>query len=297
MATTELDKVLGLIKEQWGDKKPSLEEMRTGLDMLGVAFPAHDDLVYEDIDAGGVPALAISGGGDDEEHGTVLFLHGGGYCLGSPKSHCDLASRICKAASARVLSVDYRLAPENPFPASVEDATTAYEWLLSEGLPPEAIVVAGDSAGGGLTVAMLVALKERGTALPAAAVCISPWVDLEGLGESMTTKADVDPMIQRDGLVGMGKLYLGGADARTPLAAPLYADLSGLPPLLIHVGSCETLLDDALRLTEKARAAGVDVELDVWEDMFHVWHIYAPMLTEGQEAIDRIGEFVRARIT
>jgi monoterpene epsilon-lactone hydrolase len=179
----------------------------------------------------------------------------------------------------------------------VDDARAAYRWLLGTGVDPASVVIAGDSAGGGLAVATLVAIRDAGDPLPAAGVCLSPWVDLEGIGESMTTKAEADPMVQRDELLGMAKAYLGGADPRTPLAAPLYADLSGLPPLLIQVGTAETLLDDATRLASRARAAGVDVTLEPWEDMIHVWQFMASMLPEGQEAIDRIGQFIRERVS
>jgi acetyl esterase/lipase len=168
----------------------------------------------------------------------------------------------------------------------------AYRWLLGTGVEPARVVIAGDSAGGGLTVATLLALRDSGDPLPAAGVCISPWVDMEGLGESMTTRAEADPTVQRDGIVEMGQAYLGGADARSPLAAPIYADLSGLPPLLIQVGTAETLLDDSTRLVEQARSYGVDVTFEPWDDMFHVWHSYASMLPEAQQAIDRIGEFI-----
>jgi acetyl esterase/lipase len=175
----------------------------------------------------------------------------------------------------------------------VEDSTAAYRWLLSTGVDPARLVIAGDSAGGGLTVATLVALRDAGEPLPAAAVCLSPWVDLEALGESMTTRAEADPMVQREGLLQTAKAYLGDADPRTPLATPLYADLRELPPLLIQVGTAETLLDDSTRLAERAKSAGVDVALEVWDDMFHVWQFFAGMLPEGQQAIDRIGEFIR----
>jgi acetyl esterase/lipase len=192
-----------------------------------------------------------------------------------------------------VLLIDYRLAPEHPHPAAVEDSTRAYRWLLETGSNPKRMAIAGDSAGGGLTVATLVALRDAGVPLPAAAVCLSPWVDLEGIGESMTTKAAVDPMVQREPLLRMASMYLAGQDPRTPLAAPLYADLRGLPPLLIQVGTAETLLDDSVRLAERARAAGVQVTLEPWEDMIHVWQAFAAMLPEGQQAIERIGEFLR----
>jgi acetyl esterase/lipase len=192
------------------------------------------------------------------------------------------------------LGVDYRLAPEHPFPAAVEDATAAYRWLVSRGTDPAHIAIAGDSAGGGLTLATLIALRDAGDPLPAAAACLSPWVDLEGVGASMTSKAAVDPFVRKEMIEFMAQQYLGGRDLRTPLAAPLYADLQGLPPLLIQVGTAEVLLDDATRIAERARAAGVEVSLEVWDDMIHVWQLFAPMLPEGQQAIERIGAFIRA---
>ena len=186
----------------------------------------------------------------------TLYLHGGGYVIGSPKTHRELARRLSTETGGSILVVDYRLAPENPFPAAVEDAVSAYCWLLETGREPEALSIAGDSAGGGLAVATLVSLKDQGIPLPSCGVCISPWVDLEVIGESMSTRAHLDPMIQRDGLVTMGQTYLNGADPRSPLAAPMYADLSGLPPLLIQVGTRETLYDDAIRLACQAVQAG-----------------------------------------
>ena len=189
--------------------------------------------------------------------------------------------------------IDYRLAPENPFPAPVEDAVSAYSWLLDEGYAPGRLAVAGDSAGGGLTAATLVSARDQGLPLPACGVCLSPWVDMEGVGRSMTTRAARDPMVQKEGLVGMAGLYLADADPRSPLAAPMYADLGGLPPLLIQVGASETLFDDAVRLDEKARTAGVETAFEEWDDMIHVWHIFAPMLDEGQWAIERMAEFMR----
>ncbi len=226
---------------------------------------------------------------------VILYLHGGGYVMGSINTHRELGQRLSRAAAARVLLIDYRLAPEHPHPAAVEDATRAYRWLLSRGVSPSRLVVAGDSAGGGLTVATLLAARDSGLPLPAAGVCLSPWVDLEGVGESMTTKAAADPLVQRDGLRRMGALYLNGQDPRTPLASPLYADLSGLPPLLIQVGTAEALLDDSTRLAERAREAGVEVDLEPWDDMIHVWQAFAAVLPEGQQAIERIGQFIRER--
>src|SRR5262249_45498926 len=204
-----------------------------------------------------------------------------------------LAARLSRASKAKVLVIDYRLAPEHPHPAAVDDAVAAYRWMLAQGLKPARIAVSGDSAGGGLTVATLVAIRDAKLPMPAAGAPISPWVDMEGIGESMTTKASVDPMVQKTGLMNMAAAYLGGKNPRTPLAAPLYADLSGLPPLLIQVGTAETLLDDASRLAERAKKAGVKVTYEPWENMVHVWHLFAPMLDEGQQAIEKIGVFVQ----
>jgi acetyl esterase/lipase len=270
----------------------TVADRRQGFDALAAKLPVAPDVTCEQVDSAGVPAEWVVAPGAESRR-VLLYLHGGGYVVGSINTHRDLAGRLSRAAAARVLLIDYRLAPEYPHPAAVEDATTAYRWLLRHGATPARTVIAGDSAGGGLTVATLVALREAGDALPAAGVCISPWVDLEGIGESITTKASVDPIVQRQGLVWFAHLYLGGANPQTPLAAPLYADLHGLPPLFIHVGTAEILLDDATRLAERAKAAGVDVTLEVCEEMIHVWHLFAAMLPEGQQAIERIGAYIR----
>jgi monoterpene epsilon-lactone hydrolase len=226
---------------------------------------------------------------------VVLYLHGGGYVIGSPRSHRHLAAAIASAAGASALLLDYRLAPEHPFPAAVEDATAAYRWLLDQAIAPEHIVIAGDSAGGGLTVATLLALREARVPLPAGGVCISPWVDLTCSGASYATKAAADPIVRRAGVEEMARAYLGATPPRTPLASPLFADLRGLPPLLIHVGSDEVLLDDAVQLAERAKAAGVDTTLEIYDRMIHVWHWFLPMLDEAQTAVEAIGRFVRSR--
>jgi epsilon-lactone hydrolase len=224
---------------------------------------------------------------------VVLYLHGGGYVIGSPRSHRHLAAAIAAAAEASALLLDYRLAPEHPYPAAVEDATAAYRWLLDQAVAPEHIVIAGDSAGGGLTVATLLALREARVPLPAGGVCISPWVDLTCGGASYETKAAADPIVRRAGVEEMARAYLGATPPRTPLASPLFADLRGLPPLLIHVGTDEVLLDDAVQLAERAKRAGVEVTLEIYDRMIHVWHWFLPMLDEAQTAVDTIGRFVR----
>ncbi len=292
MASQQLQAILQAIRSRPDMNGASVEQRRAAMEAVTLLFPVPADVKGEPVNAGGVPGEWIAAPGADPER-VIYYLHGGAYIIGSINTHREMISRLSRAAGARALAIDYRLAPENPFPAAVEDATTAYRWLLSTGVDPARTVIAGDSAGGALTVATLVALRDAGEPLPAAAVCLSPWVDMEGLGESMTTNAELDPTIQREDLLEGAKAYLGGAHPRTPLAAPLYADLTGLPPLLIHVGSSETLLDDAIRLAERAKAAGVDASLEVWDEMIHVFQFMAAMLPEGQQAIDRIGEFIR----
>jgi len=292
MASPQLEAIVRVLRSGPPLAGLSVQEQRAIFDSQTSRFQPGEDVRCQAVDAGGVPAEWITAPEAADER-VIYYLHGGGYVMGSINTHREMISRLSRAAGARVLAIDYRLAPENPFPAAVEDCTAAYRWLLSTGADPARLVIAGDSAGGGLTVATLVALRDAGEPLPAAAVCLSPWVDLELLGESMTTKAEVDPLVQRDVGVQWAKAYLGDAHPRTPLAIPLYADLTGLPPLLIQVGTEESLLDDAKRLAERAKSAGVDVALEVWDDMIHVWQFFASMLPEGQQAIDRIGEFIR----
>ncbi len=222
------------------------------------------------VDLDGVPGEWV---GDSATGQAVLYLHGGGYNAGSCRTHHELAVRLLRAAGVPVLLVDYRLAPEHPCPAAVADAAAAYRWLLRHGVPPRRVVVGGDSAGGGLAVATLVQLRDDGVELPAAAVLLSPWVDLALSAPTLRSHADLDRVVSEDGLRRAAGYYLDGRDPTDPLASPLYADLSRLPPLLIHVGSDEALLDDATRLAEKARAAGVEVRLDVWQGMGHVFQL------------------------
>jgi monoterpene epsilon-lactone hydrolase len=194
------------------------------------------------------------------------------------------------------LGVDYRLAPEYVFPAAVEDSIAAYEWALGHGFEPADIVLAGDSAGAGLVLAVMLAAKDSGVPLPAAGVCFSPWVDLECTGESMSANDHLDDFIKYGGLLARANSYLGDADPRHPWASALFGDLSGLPPILIHVGSAETLLDDSLRLEALAKDAGVSVTIKVWDDMVHVWQAFAAILPEAQQSIDEAGEFIRNHI-
>jgi len=227
---------------------------------------------------------------------ALLYLHGGGYIIGDTTTHQCLIAELAKTCEAKCLALNYRLAPEHPFPAAVEDALAAYQWLLNERVSPESILIVGDSAGGGLTLALLIAARDAGLPLPGAAVAISPWTDLAATGASLDTNAERDPMLDKRGVIAFSRWYLKGADPKSPLASPLYADLRGLPPLLIQVGGAEILLDDATRIAKRAEEAGVAVSLEIWEEMLHVWHLFSPILKEGREAITAIGRFAHAQL-
>lgn len=226
---------------------------------------------------------------------TLLYLHGGGYIVCSPDTHRPMVARLARASGARALLIDYRLAPEHPFPAAVEDAREAYRWLLAQGTRPSQIVVAGDSAGGGLTLALLLALKARGEPMPAAAVTLSPWTDLAFTSWAHLTHEKRDPMLSVHGAMLAARHYLQDTVPTEPLASPLYGDYAGLPPLLIHAGTHEILVDDSRRVAEKAAQAGVHVELEVWDRMPHVFQAF-PFLPEARRAVTEIGDFVRRHL-
>ena len=269
----------------------SVEEQRAVMEASADMFPVEPDIVSREVDAGGVPADWVTVDGSDADR-VVLYLHGGGYVMGSRNTHRGLAGRIARAAKASVLLPEYRLAPEHPFPAAVDDATACWRWLVSQGFAPQRMAIAGDSAGGGLTLATLLALKANVAPMPACAVALSPWTDLEGSGPTAEPGAVDDPMLTPDGLRVTGQQYAAGA-LRHPLAAPLHGALAGLPPLLLQVGTREVLLSDSTRFAEKARAAGVDVTLEIEEGLIHVWQMF-PDVPEAQSAVQRIGAFVRA---
>ena len=268
-----------------------IEERRARMERMARLSPPPEGSRIERVDADGIRSEWVSRSGVRQDC-ALVYLHGGGYYAGSLTTHQGLAARISLAADARVLLVDYRLAPEHPFPAAVEDATGACRWLLRQGFAPERIAVAGDSAGGGLAVAAMLDLKAAGEPLPAAAACLSPWFDLAGTGESIRTRASLDPSIRSSDLAFVARCYLGPVDPETPTASPLYGDLAGLPPTLIQVGTDEILLDDSRRFAQKAGQAGVPVQLEIWDDMFHVWHAYARFIPEARSAIEKIGKFL-----
>ena len=265
-------------------------------EVLAATSVVPDDVEWEPLTASQVPCEWIHGRVTRDGQ-AMMYLHGGCYVLGSAATYRELIGGLSMATGIRVLAPDYRLAPEHPFPAAVDDALAVYRWLLGTGIEPGHVVIAGDSAGGGLALVTLVALRDAGDPLPAGAVLLSPWTDLTCSGDSYASRAESDPLFTREALVSLAAQYLTGADPTSGLASPIYADLKGLPPLLIHVGSDEVLLDDATRLAERARAAGLDVELRVWDGMWHVFQRFARLgVIEAQESIDRIGAFVNERI-
>jgi monoterpene epsilon-lactone hydrolase len=271
---------------------PDIGALRHRMDALARIFPgAPKNTKATELDAGGVTALRVARP-ESRAGYHVIYLHGGAYVFGSASHYRNYLWRIARATRAQVLFVNYRLAPEHPFPAALDDAVTAYRWLLADGADPSRIVIMGDSAGGALAVAALFRLRDAGIALPAATVMLSPWTDLAVTGESSRVNADADPLLDPAQARYVAQLYLAGADPRSPYASPLYGDPTGLPRSLIQVGSDEIMLDDSVRMAQKMRAAGVDVELEVWPLMPHVWQIFAGFLPESRRAIEKIGTFV-----
>lgn len=294
MASEEMQGVIQMMRDaaaEGGDAERTIEEWRESYQQLSTFLPALDVAVVA-VDAGGVAAEWI---GDDLDGPVVMYVHGGGYCIGSTTTHRPMLTHLATAMGGRVLSLDYRLAPEHPFPAALDDALAAYRWLLGTGVAPANVVVGGDSAGGGLTIAALVALRDGGDPLPAGGVCLSPWADLTQSGSTIHSNADIDPMVRGGDLDRWAGAYAGTADVAAPLVSPLFADLAGLPPLHIEVGTAEVLLDDARRLTSRASAAGVTADLIVADDVVHVWQFFVGVVPEADEAIERIASFVRAQ--
>ena len=289
---TAIEEVIAEIQgvyAKWG-KDTSLAQMN--LDWDALFRHRAQPMTLETFDAGGVPAAWIDMP-EARADRVLMFLHGGGFRLGSIVSHLDLMQRLSVQAKARVLAVSYRKLPEHCFPAPVEDAVAAYTWLLAQGVAAEGIALAGDSAGGGLAMSAMLAARQAGLALPCAAVVMSPWTDMEASGTSFLTRAAADPMHSRQMILALAKSYLGPhGDARNPLASPMHGDLRGLPPLLIQCGGRETVLDDSSVLAERARAAGVDVDLEIYEPMIHVFQMFAAELAEARTALASAGQFL-----
>lgn len=296
MSETPTDKIVARLRKiysGWG-RDTTIEDMRRDWETLFAGEAV--DVETCELRAGGVPARWIAAPGSAADK-LFLFFHGGGFQLGSVATHAALIARISEASGARGLGIDYRLAPEHRFPAQLEDAYAAYRWVLDQGYAPRRIALVGDSAGGGLCLSLMLRLRERGLPLPAAAVLMSPWTDMTASGESFESRKEADPIHQRAMIEALAKTYLGkGGDPKDPLASPLFADLAGLPPLLIQVGDREVVLDDARQLAERASAAGVANELQVWDGMIHVFQLFAADIPEAREAIADIGGFLRARL-
>jgi monoterpene epsilon-lactone hydrolase len=277
-----------------GQAPTTVAETRATFAPAGPLHPVPDDVLVSEVSAGGVRAHWLAAPGADADR-VLLFLHGGGYQLGSLRSDGELAARLGRAGGMRVLFPEYRLAPEHPFPAAIDDVRAVWRWLRTDQkMSARSMAVAGDSAGGGLAVALLVATRDAGDALPAAAVLMSPTVDLTSSGASMTDRVDEDPISTPALLRQLAADYLAGADPKTPLASPLFASLSGLPPLLVQVGTADLLLSDAERLSEAAAEAGVDVLLEVGEGLPHVYQLTLGT-PEAAEATERAGRFLRER--
>jgi acetyl esterase/lipase len=272
-----------------------VNEQRRLLKELISAQPLPADVTVTAAALGGVPTAEITIDGIEPRH-VVLYFHGGVYVLGDAFSAADLASQIGRRTGAKVISVDYRLAPEHPYPAAVDDALAAYEALLHNGTRPSDIVFAGESAGGGLAIATLVNARDQGLPLPAAAFVMSPYADLTLGGTTMRTKHEVDPLLSRENLQPRVTDYAAGQDAASALISPVFADLSGLPPLIIQAGTHEVLLDDAVRLAGQAATADVEVTLDITARVPHVFQAYYPILDEAAAALDRAGQLLSAHL-
>jgi monoterpene epsilon-lactone hydrolase len=279
----------------FGGKEIDIDRIRRRTDRLAGIAPVHRRVKVSQIEAHGVPGDWHQPQGAPDNR-ALLYLHGGAWMIGSPAMYRGFVSRLAHRIKTNALVIDYRLAPEHPFPAGLDDCLAAYDYLLERGIEPWKIVVAGDSAGGNLTLALLVALKDRGRPLPGAAVAISPATDLTGSGESHRSRLKLDPFFDghEPGAILPG--YIGDHSPDEPLISPLFADLHGLPPLLIHVGDHEMLLDDAVRFAEKAQAAGVEETLKVWPEMFHVFQMFDPLLPEARRANREIAEFIQQRL-
>ncbi|WP_051813459.1 alpha/beta hydrolase fold domain-containing protein [Streptomyces sp. NRRL S-340] len=299
MTISQLDGISDLLRDSPLDLGGDVEEMRGVFDeMLGSA-PLPDDVRTRTTELGGVAALEVRAGATAATTATavtVLYFHGGAYAIGSAAASAGLVSEIARRTAATALSVDYRLAPEHPFPAAVDDALAAYRALLDRGVRPGSVAVTGESAGGGLALALLLAIRDAGLPQPSSAAVLSPWTDLTQSGGTMATRADADPALTRRALQTRAAGYLAGADPRTPLASPLHADLRGLPPLLIQAGGREILLDDALRLAARAAHADVPVTLQTFPGAPHVFQGFAPAVEEAARALDHVAAFIRSHV-
>ena len=294
MAQSEIEAVRALLSSK--PRPVGWLERRKRLDDVGSVWPVADDVKLEAVDVSGLQGeWSIVPGSEPSR--VLMFFHGGGYCSGSIVSHRRMVTEAGRAGGMRTLAVAYRLAPEHPFPAAYDDALTAWRFLRNEGIPPARIAVGGDSAGAGLAVALIGQLRDAHEELPGCAWLVSPWTDLTMSGSTFATKDGVDPIIHKEYLNELANAYLPtGIDGKDPRVSPLYADLTSFPPLLIQVGSAETLLDDATRFASVAGAADVRVTLEIWPRMIHAWHLWNAHLEDGRRALANAGAFIRANL-
>ncbi len=293
MSLAELTQIKEMLQDfDWGE---TLSEMRANFEEA-FQMPPHPTATTQEVNIDGILADWVTTP-QSLENRAVIYLHGGGFIMGSRRNYGRVAADLAESSQAKVLLLEYRLAPEFPYPAAIEDTVKAYQWLLTQGFNPSQIAFAGDSAGGNLVISTLVKLKSAKITVPAAAWVASPYVNLTLTGETMTSKAEVDLMVSSELLETISKLYIPHQDPKESNISPIYADLSGLPPLLVYVGTEEILLDDALRLTQKAALCKVAVELKVWPDMIHCHHLFAPMLVEGRQAISKAGSFLQEHLS
>ena len=295
MSTEQKENLDAILRQSAFPADLDVSELRRLLRELTSAQPLPADVTVTAAALGGVPTAEITVDGIEPRH-VVLYFHGGVYVLGDAFQAAGLAAQIARRTSAKAISVDYRLAPEHPYPAAVDDALAAYEALLDNGTAPSDIAFAGESAGGGLAIATLVTARDHGLPLPAATFVMSPYADLTLAGTTMETKREVDPLLSRENLQARVPDYTSGHDAATGLISPIFADLSGLPPLIIQAGSHEVLLDDAVRLARQAATADVEVTLDITPGVPHVFQAYYPFLEEAADALDRAGQLLSARL-
>ncbi|HEX2010577.1 MAG TPA: alpha/beta hydrolase [Roseateles sp.] len=289
----ELERLEAMLRAQPASR--TIEQRRAASDAQGDLFPLASDVHVEPVAAHGVPAEWTSTPVASSSE-AILYLHSGGYVWGSLKSHRHLVSELGRAAAMRTLALDYRRAPEFPFPHALDDAVGGYRFLLDSGFEPRRIAVAGDSAGGGLAVALLVRLRELGMPQPAGALLFSPWADMTASADSYSRNAQRDPVLNREIMQFLAEQYLGQRSRETPLASPVFADLSGIAPLTIFVGATEALLDDAVALTRAAGLADVSVRLEIWPRMFHVWPTYHQVLAQGRQGVVRAGGLLREAV-
>lgn len=294
MAQTEIDAIRTLLGSK--PRPVGWSERRRRIDEVGAIWPVADDVKLDAVDAGGLPGEWSSAPGSDAGR-VLLFFHGGGYCSGSIRSHRRMVTEAGRAAGSRTLAIGYRLAPEHPYPAALDDALAAWRFLRREGIAAARIAVGGDSAGGGLTIALINRLRAAGEPLPGCAWLVSPWTDLTMSGSTLATKDGIDPLIHKTYLEELAAAYVPpGVDRRDPNFSPLYSDLTGCPPVLIQVGSAETLLADATRFAAEAGAADVAVTLEIWPHMIHAWPLWNARLEPGRRALASAGAFIRAHL-